>query len=598
MSLLRELAPLIDPPTHRRLRRSRFGWVAVAILDATAIALVLPLVETITTRDTPQEGLSGRLMGLVGATDPGTFAVWLAIVVLLGFVTKSVLAIVMLRWNLGLVYELEMRTAERLTRGYLGAPWSFHLRRNTSSVQRTLNDGLRRVFEEGLATELPALGDRVVLALIGLVLLVLAPLPAIAVGLYLAVATAWYLDFSRSAARSSSTDLMRRHEESIQFIQQSLSSVREIAVTGTNEHFVKAVCEVREHIAVRQRQLSLWENLPRYLLELGMLIAVALVAVVAFATMPRHAAVGTIGLFTAAGFRGLPSLNRVLVARSKATIATPHLRQMLDDLQETAGAPSHGVSDTSPLEPGRRVHGIRFDRVSYAYPDSDDLALDEVSLELGQGRFVGVVGASGAGKSTLIGLMLGLLDPTSGALLVDDQPLRARRRSYQDQLGYVPQEVAILHGSIRENVAFGIDPALVDDDEVWRALERAELDALVRSLPHGLESSAGEGGKQMSGGQRQRLGLARALFRDPQVLVLDEATSALDTETEQKILATLRSLGQQMTVVSVAHRPSAVRGCDEVHLLQGGRLIASGPFAELARSSEDFRRLMAIDDPS
>lgn len=594
MSLYASLAPLASASTRARVRRFRIGWVVVACLDAAAIALVLPLAQAMASIDSAPSGIVQVLIDRLGFTDTGMFTLFLAGAVLVAFVTKSLLAIVFVRSNLRTVEEMEVDTSDQLVMGYLDAPWTFHLHRTTASIQRTLNEGMRRVFVEGLATELPSIGDRAVLALIGLILLVAAPLPTIAVGVYLALATRYYSRLARSAAQASSSALMAQHERGLRYVQQSLASVREIAVTDTAHHFAEQLHHVRAGIASRQRAISQWEQMPRYLLELGMLFAVAIVAVVAFTIYDTPKAVGVVGLFAVAGFRGLPSLNRVLVARAKEQVARPHLAQILDDMR-TSHAGDRTVADIDPMTADERIQVLGLDRVEFHYPGRSVLAIADTSLEVRHGEFVGIVGASGAGKSTLVGLILGLLDPSGGRLTVNARSLDACRRSYRARVAYVPQEVVVLDTSIRENVAFGVASDEVNDEHVWASLRRADLEELVRSLPDGLAAPAGETGRFLSGGQRQRLGLARAFYRQAEVLVLDEATSSLDTETEQRILDTLRAV-EGLTVISVAHRPSAVRHADRIYVLESGRVADFGTFDDLASRSEHFRRLMLSGD--
>lgn len=595
MKLTSVILPLIDASTRRAIRLVQTAWVLVAVIDAVAIALVFPLAQLLATTGADSVPSTLSIADLLGIDDTSTLTLVLAVCVFMGFLVKSLLALILLRVSLRITHDLEASAADRLIRAYLDAPWAFHLRRSSASIQRTLNEGLRRVFEEGLATALPAVGDAVVLGLIGLVLLFIAPLPSLAAGLFLVAAVRVFAHLSHRAAAASSVTLMERHEHAVGSIQQMLAAIREIVITGSRDHFARALHDIRLEIARRQRLISLWEQMPRYYLELALLIGVALVAVVAFATQPPEAAVGVIGLFIAAGFRGIPGLNRLLVARTKRTVALPHAYQMIEDLAECDATST--LPDIRPLVPDDPLDSVALEEVTFTYPGRQVPALDRVSCTFTRGDWVGVVGQSGSGKSTLVSLILGFFEPDNGRVAVNGTSLEDCLLSFRRRIGYVPQEVVVLDASIRENVAFGDDLVEIDDTQVWEALTAAELDHVVAALPHGLDAQPGEGGRQLSGGQRQRLGLARALYHRPELLVLDEATSSLDTQTERRILNTLGQLDRSLTVISIAHRPSAVVSSDIVHVLDKGSIVASGTFSHLSTTRDDFRQLMLSDEP-
>jgi ABC-type multidrug transport system fused ATPase/permease subunit len=206
-----------------------------------------------------------------------------------------------------------------------------------------------------------------------------------------------------------------------------------------------------------------------------------------------------------------------------------------------------------------------------------------------------MVGATGSGKTTLVDLILGLLTPSGGRILIDDQDLGEHTRAWQRQVGYVPQDIYLMDDTIRRNVAFGIKDSDIDDAAVNRAIEAAQLSSFIESLPNGLDTTVGERGIRLSGGQRQRIGIARALYHEPEVLVLDEATSSLDTETERFVMQAVERLRQTRTIILIAHRMSTVRGCDRLFYLSDGRVLASGAFDNLLAENERFKTMVGAD---
>jgi len=231
--------------------------------------------------------------------------------------------------------------------------------------------------------------------------------------------------------------------------------------------------------------------------------------------------------------------------------------------------------------------------VRYAYPRVERAALHGCDLRVAARTTVGIVGGTGAGKTTAVDVILGLLIPQEGELRVDGQPIGAdRRAAWRRSIGYVPQQIFLADDTVAGNIAFGIPPERIDMAAVARAARIAELhDFVVTELDRGYDTPVGERGVRLSGGQRQRIGIARALYHDPDVLVLDEATSALDNLTERAVMDAVHNLGHAKTVIMIAHRLTTVRACDEIFLMEHGRVVASGSYDRLLAESEAFRAM-------
>jgi ABC-type multidrug transport system fused ATPase/permease subunit len=230
---------------------------------------------------------------------------------------------------------------------------------------------------------------------------------------------------------------------------------------------------------------------------------------------------------------------------------------------------------------------LALEHVGFRHASADRDQLTDVTIAFGRGRRFGIVGPSGAGKSTLVDLILRLIEPTSGRILVDGKTFADfNRESWMSRIGYVAQEVPIIDDTVRRNVAFGVADRQIDDSRIWRALERAGLSDEVRRLSMGLAAPVGDMGGRMSGGQRQRLAIARALYFEPDILLLDEATSGLDPATEAAVLQNLLGLKEDLTLIMVTHRLPTTAICDEVFVLAEGRLAASGTYAQLLANPE------------
>jgi ABC-type bacteriocin/lantibiotic exporter with double-glycine peptidase domain len=306
---------------------------------------------------------------------------------------------------------------------------------------------------------------------------------------------------------------------------------------------------------------------------------VAGAALIACATLAAGGAVGSAWLAQLtfigfAGFRLLPAGQQmyhafVVIRANRAT-----LENLASQLEHRTAARAEPAGTAATPMPFR---SIGLSGVSFRYSPETPWVLADVSLRIGAGAAVGIVGPSGCGKTTLVDLLVGLMLPTSGRIEIDGEALDPQRvETWQQAIGYVPQEVMILDATVRENIAFGVDPAGIDDERVRAAAKQAGAAAFIESLPGGfLARTSGVGGS-LSGGQRQRLGIARALYRNPSLLVLDEATNSLDADTERAIIDTVVRNRGSRTLVIVAHGDSVIGACDLVYELRDGRLHERG----------------------
>jgi len=290
----------------------------------------------------------------------------------------------------------------------------------------------------------------------------------------------------------------------------------------------------------------------------------------------------------------IPSANRVLMYIDTLRRSTPAIERLVAD-QETF---KPEVAPANGSERSLEFHdAVRLERVTYSYAAAPRPVLHDVTLAIGRGASVGIVGPTGAGKSTLVDLILGLIDPSAGRVTVDGVELPAVRAAWQRRIGYVPQVAFLFDDTIRRNVALGIPDDDVDEERLKQAVALAQLDGFVATLPAGLDTTVGERGLRLSGGQRQRIAIARSLYHQPELLVFDEATAALDNATERDVTAAIEALKGKKTLIIIAHRLTTVRRCDTLIMLHEGRVVATGPYEALIEDSPDFRA-MALAGPS
>jgi len=374
-------------------------------------------------------------------------------------------------------------------------------------------------------------------------------------------------------------------------LQHSIRAYRELVVANRRDLFVKRFQVLRWKAASVLADTFILNQAGKYVFE-GALVfgAGGLVAILA-TTRSLESAVLALTVFLLVATRIFPSLLRLQNAftslRNSEGI-TSELFALIEDLKTLHQSPTAQVAPGQPEPAVSFTPSITLRSVTLIYPDTTEPALQDISVSVQPGQSVAIVGSTGAGKSTLADIMLGVIRPTSGSAQLSGVPPEKAVATWPGSVAYVPQDVAVLSGSVRENVALGFPDEDIDDLDVWEALERAHLAEFLGEYRDGLDTVVGENGVKLSGGQRQRLGIARALYTRPRMMVMDEATSALDAQTERDITATIDEISGEVTTIVIAHRLATVRHCELVLYLHQGCLIASGTFDEVRASVPEF----------
>jgi ABC-type multidrug transport system fused ATPase/permease subunit len=460
------------------------------------------------------------------------------------------------------------------------------------TIQETLfaiTSGVSVITLYIMATTVVLISDISMLVIMGVGLMILDPV--IAIGTLSIFALVGFLLFRLMHVRVGKLGV----ENSILNIQSNekivevFLSYRESVVSNRRDYYARQIRKKRFEIADNMAEINFMPYVSKYVIETSVVLGALLIGFVQFFLQDATNAVATLAVFLAAGSRIAPALLRVqqalLTIRGSLGQAQPTLK-LIDELgdepvlQHPVGVLEIDHKDFKPT--------ICVSNASLMFPGNPIPAITEVSFEIPSGSSVAIVGPSGAGKTTIIDIVLGVLNPDTGSVLISGLPPLLAIARWPGAIAYVPQDVFVAAGSIRDNVALGYPTEEATDDLVMKALKIANLDGFVGDLPSGLETQVGEHGTRLSGGQRQRLGIARAMFTNPKLLVLDEATSALDSESEASVSESIHALRGSTTVVLIAHRLSTVRNSDLVIYLSEGRVEAKGTFEEVRIAVPDF----------
>jgi ABC-type multidrug transport system fused ATPase/permease subunit len=438
------------------------------------------------------------------------------------------------------------------------------------------------------------MAQAVVVASLVALLVIAEPVVALGAGALLGGGYAGAFWLARRRVRQRGAEQVAANAERFRVATEAFGGIKDVKSLGLEAAYLDRFDRPAGRFSAAETYALTLIELPRHLLE-AIAFGGMLLLVLALLTGDDGAALKDIlpmlGLFAFAGIRLFPASQQLYANFTKLRFGAAALDALHRSLTEAEGP---GGEPLSPPPPPLRLRDrLELREVRFAFPEADREALTGLSLTIPANATVGVVGGTGAGKTTAIDILLGLLEPTAGALLVDGTPVEGEaRRAWRRSVGYVPQQIFLSDDSVAANIAFGLPPEAVDMAAVERAARTAELhDFVATELPEGYATFVGERGVRLSGGQRQRIGIARALYRDPDVLILDEATSALDNLTERAVMEAVRNLGRRKTVIMVAHRLSTVRDCDRIFLLERGRLAAEGSYAALFEGDARFRAL-------
>jgi len=509
-----------------------------------------------------------------------------AVILLVG---RTMLSIVFTRRILFFLSRSGAKISADLVSRLLAQPLLRVQERTTQETVYAITTGVSLITMQILATAVVMVSDVALLAIMATGLFVVDPFTSIGTfAIFFAIGVFLY-KFMHVRAGKLGTQSSELNINSNEKIVEVFNSYRESVVRNRRDYYSREIGKLRYQLADASAELGFLPYVSKYVIESSVILGALLIAAAQFITQDATQAVATLAIFLAAGTRIAPAVLRiqqssVLIQWSMgAAMPTLDLIEVLGDSRMI-----ENIDDTLDTLHSGFTASVSLANVTLTYPNSSSPAVEDVTFEIVPGTSVAVVGTSGAGKTTIIDTLLGVLKPDSGKILISELPPIEAIAKWPGAISYVPQDVVIAAGTIRENVALGYPIEVATDELVFKALRVAHLADYVQSLPNGIDTEVGERGAKISGGQRQRLGIARAMFTQPHLLVLDEATSALDGETEASISQAIHELRGSTTVVMIAHRLSTVRNADVVIYMSEGKVVASGTFHEVRSSVPDF----------
>lgn len=546
-----------------------------AILETVGVSMIVPLAQAMLDAEAMADNKYVILIQeLLGLKDMNQFVIVLLFAVVAVFVIKNAYLLLMNYIQARFVNKNQFLTVSYMMDEYLNRSYEFYLNADIPTVFRTLDSDVPKVFIV-LMDFIQLMTEAVVSVCLCVVLLVVDPVMTVMIAGILLVMTFIIIGILKPRLNRLGKENQEIQSRMGKWRNQSIFGIKEVKVLHKENYFVENYSVYAQRGADLNSKYTVLNNMPRLLIEticIGGLLSYMAIAIMLGKDIVEMAP--QMMAFAVAAVRLMPSVNRINTHVTNIAFFGPSVHFVYDNIDFRDYKEEKKVSQrVEEKRPAIEVKGtIALEDVVYAYPNTEKLILDHADMQIPIGKSVGIIGPSGAGKTTAVDILMGLLGIRSGKITCGGRDVMENYGSWLSHIGYIAQNIYLTDDPIRDNVAFGVNREDIDDKRVWEVLEEAQMKEFVESLPEGLDTSVGERGVRISGGQRQRLGIARALYHNPEILVFDEATSALDTETETAIMEAIDKFHGRKTLIIIAHRLRTIENCDMIFKVENGKI--------------------------
>ncbi len=582
VTLLQKVSYLFDRKQKRQIAGLALLILIGGLLETVGVSMLLPVVQAIMD---PEQLMENELVGKVTKalhieTSRQLIILMLGALIAL-YVVKNAYLLFQTYVQNTFVTRNRNRMISRVMREFLNRPYEEYLGADIPTVFRLTDSDIPNAFQLILVM-IQMVTEIVVAGFLCIVLVVVSPVMSLFIFCIFLGMTLMITKVLKPRLNAIGHKNQQIQSRIAKWRIQSIYGLKDVKVLHREEFFVRNYYESGAIGADVARNYAVFNNLPRLLIE-TIFMASMLLFIMLYMLRGGNITVliPQLSAFAVAGIRVMPGTNRINTYLSEIAYSQPCLDYLYENLTANMKMDVNGSVTGLARGGGAQTQEVRthlqdkivLDHITYAYPNTEKNIFTDAHMEVKKGQSVGIMGPSGAGKSTVVDILLGLLRVQAGTITCDGANIFDNYADWLSKIGYIPQSIYLIDESIRDNIAFGIDGDKIDDRRIWEVLEEAQLKEFVEKLPEGLDTTIGDRGVRISGGQRQRLGIARALYHNPEILVFDEATSALDNDTEKAVMDAINNFHGRKTMVIIAHRLNTIAKCDVIYKVDGEKIV-------------------------
>ena len=578
LSIFKKLSVILDKGQKLKIAGLLVMILFGGILETLGVSLIMPLITAVLDEESFAANKYVILaMDILNVENVRSLIYLLLVALVFMYIFKNAYLVLLTYVQAAFVNKNRCRSTTNLLSQYLHRPYEYYLYVETSTILRTIYGDMDNVFNlllqcMNLAVELTisvclaifllTVDFKMMLVVVGLLLVV---------SLFIAKVIKPRLNVVGESSRHALSGIYK-------WVLQSATGIKEVKVQNKEYYFTGRYNDCARDYAKFQVQNNVLTNLPRLLIETVSFVGILLYVLFSMLSgVSLEELLPLISAFALAAMRLLPSVNRVNTYMANIAYYEPALNYIYENVDTKAVKKQEELDAYRLANPNTKKvtlkKEITLENITFSYPNTDKFIFKNADMKIPVGKSIGIVGSSGAGKTTIVDVLLGLLEIQEGAIKSDGTDIFENYGAWLAHIGYIPQTIYMLDDSIKNNIAFGVKEEDIDEVRIWEVLEQAQMKEFVESLPDKLDAQIGESGVRISGGQRQRLGIARALYHNPELIIFDEATSALDNDTETAIMEAIDKLHGQKTMVIIAHRLRTIENCDMIYEVKDGKIV-------------------------
>ena len=559
---------LLSPAPKTKIIFLIFLMFISLVLEIFGLSIIIPMITIFSDFDNiNKNSFFYKILTNIGGTEQNELIFFSIIFLLIFFFIKSLFVGYVLFKQLEFTFDTQKKLSSRLFDNYLKLPYEKFIELNTSILIKNITKETQLFALNCIQPFLYIFSQSLIFFGITVIIIIIEPIGATISFIALCIPGVFFYFFSKNKILEWGKSRMLHDENRFQFIQEGLGALKIIKIFNKENFFLKKYELSNFGSAKQDMRVRFVDQLPRLLLEFFAILGFCILfLLLIYQNIDEKKILPILGLFAFGIFRIIPSLNKILSQITNLKFSEEVVDVLYKELK------NYKKDDINIEEKKFLINNINnkieFKNVDFVYPHSEKIIFKDLNIKISKGEKIGIIGSSGIGKSTFLDLLLGVIKPQKGEILYDGKNIKNLNLNYKKILGYVPQSIFLIDGSIKENIAFGIQNDEINLENLEQSVKRSAIENYIKSLPNGLNTNVGERGIKLSGGQIQRIGLSRAMYLNPEMIILDEATSALDRETEEKIMDTIFNLNKDKTIIIVTHKLDTIKECDKIYKIE------------------------------